>query len=189
MTVDPNVQTTAFLRRLERALAPLDAAERAEILAELSSHLADRAEQGPDRLSAALAIMGEPSEYARRYLEDHQLADALQRVAPGLALISILGRAGRSALAFAVGLGVVTLYCLGLSFLAMAILKPLAPANIGLWAGAEFHFGFLARPPATPEALGLWMIPLCGLGAVLCYVAGTALVRRGGRMLLKRRPD
>ena len=183
-----SASATAFLRRLEVALEPLPATERNDIVAELRSHLADRGEQGDDRLRATLASLGEPEDYARPYLQDRQLADALQRVTPGLALMSILGRAGRSFLAFGIGLGVVILYCMALSFTALAILKPLAPANTGLWTGRVFGFGFMSPPPPTPEILGLWMVPICGLGAVLCYIVGTALVRTGGRLILKKRP-
>ena len=187
MTYDPDTATRAFLRQLDAALAPLPSPERTDVLAELESHLAERAEQGDVQLRAALESLGDPHEYARPYLEDGQLAAALQRAAPASALISILGRAGRSVTAFCVGLGVVTLYSMGLSFAALTVLKPLAPSNVGLWMGHSFQFGFESQPPASPEVLGVWMVPLCALLAVVFYIAGTALVRRGGRLILRRR--
>jgi uncharacterized membrane protein len=177
-----------YLERLERALRPLPPTERDAVGAEIRSHIAERSAAPDAPIAAILAALGEPEDLARAYLEDHEMAAALHRASPGRLLASILGRATRSLTALAVGLTAVILYALGLSFALVAIMKPIAPANVGLWRGpGSFSMGFLASPgPSTSELLGLWIVPLGLIAAVICYLAATALIKRGGRILLRR---
>ncbi|HEY5107427.1 MAG TPA: DUF1700 domain-containing protein [Caulobacteraceae bacterium] len=184
-TLDPRAD---YLRRLEWALRPLPGPDRGAIVAEISSHLAERF-AGPGATTAAIvATLGEPDDLARAYVEDSELSGALHRAAPGHLLATILSRATRSITAFVVGLGAVILYVLGLSFVAVAVLKPIAPRNVGLWLGPHtFDFGILGSPPGvTREALGLWILPLSAACAVLCYLAAGVLMKRGARALLRR---
>jgi len=177
-----------YLDRLQRALRPLPAAERDAVAAEIHSHIAERSAVPEASVAVILSALGEPEALARAYLQDHEMAAALHRASPGRLLASVLGRATRSVTALAVGLTAVILYALGLSFALVAIMKPIAPANVGLWRGpGRFSMGFLASPgPSTSELLGLWIVPLGVIAAVICYLAATALIKRGGRILLSR---
>jgi uncharacterized membrane protein len=177
-----------YLQRLGWALHPLSGDERAAIVAEIQSHIAERSLAPNASIAAILATLGEPDDLARAFVEDRELSGALNRAAPGRLLATILGRATRSATAFGIGLVAVILYAFGLSFAIVAVLKPIAPRNVGLWRGpGTFNMGFLTSPPAsTTELLGLWIVPIGLIAAVLCYLAATALIRRGGRLLLRR---
>jgi hypothetical protein len=67
-------------------------------------------------------------------------------------------------------------YSFGLSFLLIAVLKPIFPENVGLFVvdGVPRNFGALAAP-AGAEVLGYWVIPLSlavGLGILAASQAG-----------------
>lgn len=174
---------SGYLKALRRALAPLPEADRAEIVAEIESHIA---EAGPPA-APVLARLGPPDMLARAYLEDHQLSRALYGGAPGALLGTLLARATRSGAAFAAGVAGVVLYAFALSFAAIAVLKPVAPGHVGYWNGAgQAMFGFVSTPPAAPERLGWWIVPLALAGAVGCYLLATGLMRWCGRRLLRR---
>jgi hypothetical protein len=78
---------------------------------------------------------------------------------------------------------VFTGYVIGISFLLLAVLKPIVPANVGLFVvdGIPRSFGALFPPPAGAEVVGgYWVIPIClvlGLGA---RGAPTLVVREPG---------
>lgn len=177
-----------YLRRLERGLHLMPAQERAAIIAEIGSHIADRRNEPGAEIGEILDSLGDATELARSYIEQFQLEDALARSANGSLLLTILERAARSAVALTIGCAVILIYASGLSLAAIAVLKPVFPHTVGLWWNAKvFAFGaFDTAPGGGNELLGYWIIPLSVLLAVLCYLAGTALARFGGRRLLSR---
>ena len=186
---DPRIteRETVYLKRLRRALGPLPESDRTEIVAEIESHIAERSRGTGASVADILAGLGEPDTLARAYLDSHDLSGALSRSAPGPLLAAVLARATRNGAAFAVGLAGVILYAFALSFALTAVLKPIAPRNVGLWTGPDgLQFGFLSSPPATLDMLGLWIVPLALVAAVLCYLAATALMQWVGRALLRR---
>ena len=105
-------------------------------------------------------------------------------------MMAILDRATRSFAAFFIGLGAVTFYVSALSFIVVAIAKPITPQSVGMWWGEKaFSIGYLSPVPEnTSELLGYWIIPVALVAAVLCYIAGTALMKWGGRILLRKAP-
>lgn len=180
--------TTQYLNRLERALHLVPQNERSAIITEISGHIAERSLKPNVSIPEILKDLGEPHDLARAYVEQYMLTDALQRSTPGPLLLAILDRATRSSIAFSIGLGGVISYTFALSFTAIAILKPILPQNVGLWWGERAsNFGFFSSPPEhTSELLGLWITPISLVAAVLCYSAGTALIKWGGRVLLRK---
>lgn len=172
-----------YLKGLRRALAPLPEPDRAEIVREIESHLAEAGGSA----APVLARLGPPDVLARAYLEDHQLSRALYAGAPGALLATLLARATRSGAALAAGVAGVVLYAFALSLAALAVLKPVAPGHVGYWdGGGAAMFGFVSAPPDTPERLGWWMVPIALAGAVGCYLLATGLTRWCGRRLLRR---
>jgi hypothetical protein len=82
------------------------------------------------------------------------------------------------------------LYAFALGFLAMAVLKPILPANVGLWAGRDGGVGdfgiIFGAIHTTPELLGWWVVPAALACAAICYGVAAVVMRGGGRLLLRR---
>lgn len=66
-TANPQIET--YLSALDRALGPIQASTRAEIILEIKSHILDALAQDPNRsIPSLLASIGEPETVANRYL-------------------------------------------------------------------------------------------------------------------------
>ena len=183
MTPEPSPQVGAFLASLNAALRALPQADRAEIVREIESHLLERAQAGD--LDAALAALGRPEVFARTYLEDLELNQALARPNPAALLFAVLNRGGRNLIALVVGFVAVTLYLCSGSFALIVLLKQVTPANVGWWAAqGHFQFGALyGTAPAGQERLGYWIVPIAVGAAVGCYQLATLLLKLVGRTL------
>lgn len=176
-----------YLTSLERALGPLPAPERAEILEELRSHLADRAAQGtPDLLAGFEA----PEAYAAAFVRERALAGALAQGTSWAVGRALLAGAGKLGWWYAVlVLGVLHLY--GVTFLALAVAKTFFPSRVGLFVGGgTLAFGAFFGDPVHAdgafEVLGWWAIPLfVALGALILWAANGTL-RALGRWRLAR---
>ena len=180
-----------YLRQLERDLHRLPAEERGKIVQEISGHLAERAAVGPQMLHAAITQLGPPSALARSFVDDWQLSGALQRGPSWRILVVILRRAWKSFAAVLIGTVGVALYAFAAGFLIMAVLKPITPGDVGMWAGANGGVGdfgaIYGTTHATPELLGWWIIPIALAGAAISYLAAALVTRGGGRLLLRPR--
>lgn len=176
-----------YLQRFLRALRPLPDSDRTDIVAEIESHILERSRAGDLQTEKVLAALGDPETLARAYVEDHELSNAVHRASPLPLLAAALSRGTRSATAFLIGLIAVIVYTFAISLAAVAVLKPIAPRNVGLWTeSGSFSFGFLSSPPSTPELLGLWIVPLALAGAVVCYLVATRLMKLWGLNLLRQ---
>jgi uncharacterized membrane protein len=189
MTSETLPQANAFLVSLNAALRALPQADRAEIAREIESHLCERGEAG--ELAEALAALGRPEDFARSYLDDRALNQALARPNPVTLLFAVLNRSGRSLIAFIVGFAAVMLYLFSGSFALIVLLKQITPANVGWWASrGHFEFGAIygTPHPAGQERLGYWIVPIAVAGAVGCYLLATMLLKMVGRILVSRTP-
>lgn len=177
-----------YLKRLERALRSLPAEDRAAIVAEIKSHIEDRIAATGLLPHDALASLGDPVELAAAYLDQMRLEQAVARSAHGELLVTILERAGRSLAAAALGFSALFFFCVTLGFALLAVAKPIVPQQTGLWIGPDFLA--LAVLDKTPqgghELLGYWIIPLGLVLGTLSFLAARALIRLGGRVLLRR---
>lgn len=183
---EPARLITDYVRRLRWSLQAIPAEDRAGLTREIESHLTDSLAAGPDALDAALAAMGPPHALAARYVQEFLLAGALGDDRPTPLIRAMLVRSGRSAAAFGALLGALLLYIFALCFAAVALMKPLFPSHVGLWWLPQGSaFGILADPPATPETMGLWVVPLALAVALACYALATLVLRGTGRHLLR----
>lgn len=178
-----------YLRELERSLATLPPAERAEIVAEIRSHLLDRPEAARDPAAA----LGPAPEYAASFLQARMLSDALARGsswALGRALVAGAGRLVWWYVVAVLALG----HAYGALLVLLAALKPLFPQAIGLFVGRrQFILGaFSGEPPAgAHEVLGWTIVPVFlvagGLVLWLSHLGLRALVRRRLEVLVRAR--
>ena len=180
-----------YLGQLDRYLQRLPGEERAKIVQEIGSHLAERETAGPETLHATITQLGAPRDLARNFIEDYALSGALSRGPSWRILLAILPRALRSLTALAIGTAGVLLYGFAVAFVAVAALKPITPRNVGMWAADNGGFGdfgaMYGTVHHTPELLGWWIIPISLLVGALAYVVAGWLMRRGGQLLLGAR--
>ncbi|NIJ47672.1 DUF1700 domain-containing protein [Rhizomicrobium electricum] len=178
----------AYLATLERALRSLPAEERASIIAEIRSHIEDSMAASGKPIEDVLDSLGDPLELASAYLDQRKLEDAVVRSAHGTLLIAILEQAGRSLVAALLGFFALFFYLCMVAFAAMAVLKPIIPQLVGLWWGPHiFAFAILEKAPTGgQELLGYAIIPVAIVLGVGSFLAGRALTRVGGRLLLRK---
>lgn len=178
-----------YVRRLRWSLQAIDAEDRAGIVREIESHLAESLAAGLDALDATLVALGPPHTLAARYVQEYRLSGALGE-ARSMALIRALAaHSAQSLAAFGAVLVAALLYLFALSFAAMAIAKPLFPSHVGLWTLPQGKaLGILTDPPAAPELMGLWILPVALAGALASYALATRVLRGTGRRLLRQTP-
>lgn len=169
-----------YLSEVRSRLRGLGDEQVSEIIAELRSHIAERAaaagELTVEGVSNALRALGTSEELACAYEADAVLARAEVSRSPLRLLDNLFAWATMSVAGFLVLVGAITGYLVGVVFLLVALLKPFHPATAGLWAlrnGADdlelsVRMGFGAAPSNGHELLGWWIVPLgivigCGL--------------------------
>lgn len=153
-----------FLRDLERHLSPLPEAERRDAVAEIRSHLEDRAAEGATDL---LAPFGRAEDYAAAFLQERALAGALAGGSSWAIGRALLAGARRLAWWYAVAaLWVVQVF--GASMLALSIVKLFLPKAVGVFVGPHrFTIGALVGDVSAVEVLGWWAAPVFFIGGVL----------------------
>jgi hypothetical protein len=167
----------AYLHRLERALEPLSATERQEIVRETRSHVLDRLSAQPSpRVETVLRHLGPADEYAEQFLAADPRVRSATRPAESLARIVTGSLKG-----FLVFNVVVVLYGLGLLVLGVAVLKAFRPDHVGLWSDPETGMWTLALAgsdrPSGVEVLGWWLFPIALAVALVIMLPTTVLLR------------
>lgn len=177
-----------YLYVLERSLrGALPPEVAADALREVGSHIAERiaeADAVPDERQVLERILGEvgpPLQVARAYSTELTLDQAVVtgRVVPvlrGLAEIATTTIAG-----FFGVLGLLTGYVLGLGLIVVGLLKPIFPANTGLFVVNGVPRSFGAQFPVPPGAHvvgGYWWIPLAILAGLVLLVFTHRVARR-----------
>lgn len=171
----------AYLSRLRGRLRGLDDAEASEIVAELRSHILDKAtaagELSSASVDAALAALGSPDAIAGEYLTDNLLARAEVSRSPLQLLRGLWRWASLSVAGFLVLLGAVIGYFFGVVFILVAVAKLFHPRTAGLWIIPDgsgdyemsFRLGFGDAPSGGRDLLGWWIVPIG-------WLAGCALI-------------
>ena len=193
-------RVNGYLFVLERSLKsflPHDVARDA--VREIESHLRERvmaADGAPNEREAVeriLAELGPPLRVAQAYSAERTIDEAVAtgRMVPmaravwQLALKTFVGSA--------VATGLFTAYVAGVSFLLIAVLKPIFPNNVGLILregkvptfGAQFPL-----PAGASVAGGYWVIPVsiaCGIGVLV--LTHTATRRYLASWRKRRQPE
>jgi uncharacterized membrane protein len=170
-----------YFSELEAKIADSPKPARQEFLQELRAHVLDRLQQAAapteDQCRAILAALGTPEEIARHYRVEAALSRAKRSNSPLLLLRSTLRWALTGAQGFSVFMVALIGYMTALGFYILAILKPIFPHNVGLFAGPDgFNFAYLPHPHGH-ELLGTYF-PLVTLFLGLFLMQGTTMLIR-----------
>ncbi|HTI39753.1 MAG TPA: hypothetical protein VL484_19490 [Vicinamibacterales bacterium] len=175
-----------YLFVLERSLRTfLPAATAADAVREVESHIRDRVaevEPVPDERAALerlLDELGPPLRVARAYSIEMSAEEAVAtgRVAPMVRSLFQLAALGVGT--FFGSVAVFVGYAVGLAFIAIAVMKPIFPDNVGLFLEGP-SFGALFPAPGRPLG-GYWVMPICvAIGVGLLIVT-----HRGARRLIE----
>ena len=180
-----------ILERSLRTFLPPDSVRDA--VREIESHLRERvaaADGAPNErvaLETILGALGPPLRVAQAYSAERVVDEAVI-TGRGVAIFAALWRvAARTTIGFCVALAASIGYVVGWAFLVVAMMKPIFPHNVGLWAddatGMPHQLGVLFPAPAGEhDVAGYWLIPVC-------VVLGILIVRsthRWARRFLSR---
>jgi hypothetical protein len=182
---DAQEKIDAYLHVLRARLAGVNEAEVRDILAELRSHVVDRAtvdgQLTAASVDAALARLGTPEALAAEYVTGEVLARAEVSRTPWRVLDSLFRWASLSASGALVLVASLLGYFLGAVFLLCAVLKPFHPHAAGLWivpdvSGEEvfsLRMGFEGTPAGSRDLLGFWIVPAGLVAGALLLILTT----------------
>jgi len=170
-----------YLYVLERSLRTFLPREVvADAVREIETHIADRvaaANAEPEERAAlerVLTELGPPLRVAQAYSAELSLEEAVTTGRIGAVARSLWYLSVNSVAGFFAASGLFVGYTLGLSFLAVAVLKPLFPNNVGFIHENGRLTGFGAHFPLGPSeaaAGGYWIMPACVAVGLLILVA------------------
>jgi hypothetical protein len=171
-------RVNGYLFVLERSLKtflPIDVV--GDAVREIESHLRERvaasdgAPNEREALERILLELGPPLHVAKAYSAERIVDEAIatERFVPMLRAVWHL--AVTTMVGFGAALGVLIGYLFGFALLALAMLKPIFPENVGIWVRngheslrTEFPWRLGAQFP-VPEGQhivgGYWVIPIC----------------------------
>jgi len=159
------MQIESYLTALRFNLGPISIADREEIVREISSHIRDSAEKPGTSLASVLAGLGPADKLASQYRDGLLIHQASRSNSPLVLLRGSLRLATKGI--FGTGVFFVGLigYLMGGGLVLCAFVKPILPANTGVWFDGGGHFmssGVLFPPPGSSahEVLGIWFIPI-----------------------------
>lgn len=170
-----------YLQTLRSHLKSLPAETREEILLEISSHIQDSLSQPGVTLDQVLTRLGPPDRVAAAYRDNILLRRARRSFSPVVMARAILRLATKGVFGFIVFLCATIGYCIGGTFVLIALLKPIFPNHTGMWIGGpdSFTMGVQLFPPGPPahEILGQAIIPICLVLGSLILLATMVTVR------------
>lgn len=176
-----------WLRQLKWSLASVPSPERDDILAETRAHLEEAIASGRTP-AEALQGFGAPEEYARRFVDEMDVAGALGSQKAG-AMLSVIGRRiHRSVVAAAAAVALVVLVLLAFTALTMFVFKLSDPVHAGLWRNAhEFFIGKIDNPASATDLLGNWLYPLMVAVLFAAWLLGRLILLGAMRALARPR--
>jgi len=180
------LQIDSYLTDLRLHLGPLTIAEREEIVREIGAHVRDSAEQSGGSIESVLARMGTAGDLAAQYRDGLLISQASRSISPLVLLRAALRLATRGVFGIVVFFLGLFGYAMGGGLVLTALVKPILPANTGVWVenGRLTTSGLLFPAPATPqhEILGLFYIPLALTAGSLILLFTTWAIRRSLRV-------
>ena len=181
-----------YLFILQRSLFSFMPREMArDSLREVESHILERVARVEDSkderraLEEILEQLGPPLKVAQAWAAEITFDEAVTtgRVSP---ILRALGYAASTVQGFFVALGLFAGYATGWGFVALALLKPLFPLNVGIHVrnGIPMAIGAIFPVPAGTEVAGGYaIIPVCLFAGALILT----LTHKGARAFIARR--
>jgi hypothetical protein len=185
---DAELRIESYLSRMLKHLRRRPAGNWNESVAELRSHIVERATVGGEmteaRVEAVLRCLGSPEDLAEQYLTDALPWDSeVNRARSGNAhelsrWAELIGTSVPVLLFATFG------YFLGAALLICALSKLFHPDSAGLWSIPDLHdinvslrLGFSGRHPpvGSVDLLGWWVIPIGLLSGYVMLTIGTHL--------------
>jgi hypothetical protein len=182
-----DAELKAYLRRFRWALAALPERDREEIVEETRVHVLARIDQGQSP-GQALAAFGAAETYARRFIDEMEISDALASQSPSRVLSVVLKRVHRSVAAALAFLAVLVLVIFAVGGVGAALIKPFDPDHVGLWVSAhgDFFFGQSEAEGGRHELLGLWLYPLVILDVAVVWFTARVILLGAVRTLARK---
>lgn len=155
-------QINTYLTKLNRYLARLPKADAEEVIREIESHIYDAIDaqelQGKELvITELLQGFGAPRELAEQYIS-HMLEGTPPPA--GFSAISQVKHKATKALYWG---SMIVGYSLGVTLIALAILKIFMPDSVGMWStqsGQSVVVGLVEGASQGQELLGLWLTPI-----------------------------
>ena len=176
-----------YLYVLDRSLrASVSKTLAQDAVREVESHIRERVAESPgmpnerEALETILDRLGSPGTVARAYSLEMIMEEAAVGGRVTAVLRSLFHLAATGVTAFFTALLLFVGYSLGVGFLAVGILKPIFPNNVGLWfLNGLPVFGAQFPAPAGEVPLGGYaIIPICFVIALGVLVSTHKLARR-----------
>jgi hypothetical protein len=177
-----------YLFILERSLRTfLPPAVVADAVREVETHILERVDQMPDgtderaMLERVLNELGPPLRVAQAYSMEMTVDEAIVTGRIGAIARGLWNIAASTIGGFAAALGLFTGYAFGIAFIAIAVLKPIFPDNVGFVYenGVLKGFGHHVHLGPTAEVRGgYWIIPVCLALGVALLIGTHAVARR-----------
>ena len=184
--MNPEMPIESYLTTLRLHLGPLTLAEREEIVREIAAHVRDSAEESGASVESVLARLGPAEDLAAQYRDGLLIRQASRSFSPLVLLRATLRLATKGISGIVVFSCGVFGYSMGGGLVLTALLKPIFPANTGVWFNDEqlVSSGVLFPAPAPPahEILGMWYIPLALTAGSLLLLLTTFAIRRSLRV-------
>jgi uncharacterized membrane protein len=180
------MQIDSYLTALRTHLGPLTIAEREEIVREIAAHVRDSAEESGASVEGVLARLGPADELAAQYRDGLLIRQASRSISPVKLLRATLRLATKGVSGVVVFFLAIFGYAMGAGLVLTALVKPLLPANTGVWFnnGQLVSSGVLFPPPVPPahEVLGIWYIPIALIIGSLILLFTTWAIRTSLRL-------
>ncbi len=174
-------QIQNYLDELSRHLKKVSPDTRDEIVREISSHIHDSLTEPGATLGTILARLGSPQQVASGYCDRILMKRASRSYSPFTVLRAALRLATRGLFGVVIFLCAVFGYLLGGGLVLLGFLKPIFPANTGLWIGGPGspNSGLLFPAPTAPahEVLGIYFTPLALFLGCLLILLTTLIIR------------
>lgn len=176
----------SYLTQLRTHLDSLTIAQREEIVREIAAHIRDSAEEPGASVDSVLARLGPADELAEQYRDGLLIRKASRSNSPFVLLRASLRLATKGVFGIAVISMAVFGYAIGGGLVLTGVLKPIFPANTGVWfIDDQFvSSGTLFPAPTLPahEVLGWWYIPLALILGSLLLLLTNYLIRKSLRL-------
>ena len=180
------MQIDSYLTALRTHLGPLTIAEREEIVREIAAHVRDSAEETGASVETVLARLGPAEELAAQYRDGFLIRQASRSISPVKLLRATLRLATKGVSGVVVFFLAIFGYLMGGGLVLTGLIKPIFPANTGVWFNDErfVSSGTLFPAPAPPahEVLGMWYIPLALTVGSLALLFTTWAIRTSLRI-------